>query len=248
MTIEEHVMPSIDVESTDTATILTLGAAGGRCQLTAELVAELTQAVAEAKHAPRPALVIRGTDGTFCVSDPATGSQGTSAQGAGAWRRGAVHELLTAIRSLRVVTIAVVDGDATGAGLALALSTDLRLATPAARLGCDADPNGTFGYGLPHLLMTLGGRGAATRMLLGDTLDATQAARVGLVDRVIDPASLDTELERLLDAVPDADHVSAVARVMRAAQELPPDEAIRFGDLVAEHTGPGSPEHPAKGA
>src|SRR5215471_13778611 len=88
--------------------------------------------------------------------------------------------------------IAEVNGPAAGAGFALALAADLRIAAESAsfamtfvRIGFIPDAGST--YFLPRLI---GSARAAEMMMLGDTVDAGQAMDLGLVSKVVP----DTEL------------------------------------------------------
>jgi enoyl-CoA hydratase/carnithine racemase len=89
--------------------------------------------------------------------------------------------------------IAAVNGPAAGGGLGLALVADIRLAAPEARfnaafvrIGLSAGDVGTS-WSLPRVV----GMGiAAELMLTGRFVDAQEAARIGLVNRVVDAGDL----------------------------------------------------------
>ncbi|MEK6709384.1 MAG: enoyl-CoA hydratase/isomerase family protein [Nitrospinota bacterium] len=88
--------------------------------------------------------------------------------------------------------IAAINGVCMGGGLEVALGCDLRVASAAATF---ATPEGKLGIipggGATQRLPRLIGRGWALEMLLmGETLDAEQALRIGLVTRVVAPADL----------------------------------------------------------
>ena len=102
------------------------------------------------------------------------------------------------IRTLEVPTIAAVNGPAIGAGLCLALACDLRYAAAGARLGVPFVKLGMHaGMGGTHLLPEVVGDAHARDLLLtGRVVDADEALRIGLVSRVLDPATfLDDVLE-----------------------------------------------------
>jgi enoyl-CoA hydratase/carnithine racemase len=95
---------------------------------------------------------------------------------------------LSGIRSLRVPVIAAVNGAAAGGGLALALAADIRLASPRAtftaafvKIGLSAGDLGTS-WLLPRLI---GPAAAAEFAYTAGKMDATQAERTGLVNRVL---------------------------------------------------------------
>jgi 2-(1,2-epoxy-1,2-dihydrophenyl)acetyl-CoA isomerase len=85
------------------------------------------------------------------------------------------------------VTLAVVNGPAAGAGLGLALSCDLRIASDQARLGTAYARVGYGGdYGTTWQLTRLVGQAKAKELFfLPDMISATEAHHIGLVNRVI---------------------------------------------------------------
>src|SRR5689334_5297366 len=102
------------------------------------------------------------------------------------------------VRRLEVPTIAAVNGAAIGAGLCLALACDLRYAASGAKLGVPFVKLGMHaGMGGTHLLPEVVGEAHARDLLLtGRVVDADQALRLGMVSRVLDPATfLDEVLE-----------------------------------------------------
>jgi enoyl-CoA hydratase len=84
------------------------------------------------------------------------------------------------------VTLAAIDGYALGGGLMLAVAQDLRIASDRARLGL---PEVTLGfnpaYGIARLLDIAGGASARDLLLTGRTVHASEALRMGLVNRVV---------------------------------------------------------------
>jgi enoyl-CoA hydratase len=100
------------------------------------------------------------------------------------------------IRSLEVPTIAAVNGAAIGAGLCLALACDLRYAATGARLGVPFVKLGMHaGMAGTHLLPEVVGEAHARDLLLtGRVVDAEEALRLGLVSRVLDPATFREEV------------------------------------------------------
>ena len=109
-----------------------------------------------------------------------------------------VNPAILALHGLRQPVIACVRGACAGLGLSLMAGCDLVLAgddarftTAYAAIGLSGD--GGASWFLPALL---GPRKAAELLLLADRFDATEAARLGLVNRVVPAAALETELER----------------------------------------------------
>ena len=101
-------------------------------------------------------------------------------------RRG--QEVFNRIERLPVAVIAAINGFALGGGLELAMSTDIRIAAPAARLG---QPEITLanvpGWGGTQRLPRLIGRGRALELILtGEPVDAARAYEIGLVNQLAD--------------------------------------------------------------
>ena len=99
-------------------------------------------------------------------------------------------------------TIAAVNGPAVGAGGSLALACDLRIASAAAsfglvfsRLGLVPDWGGT--YFLPRLI----GTGKALELILsGDIIEANEAVRLGIFNRVVPAEQLDGAAREMANA------------------------------------------------
>jgi 2-(1,2-epoxy-1,2-dihydrophenyl)acetyl-CoA isomerase len=89
-------------------------------------------------------------------------------------------------------TLAMVNGTAAGAGLALALACDLRIAASTAILTTSYINIALPGdLGVSHFLLQLVGAAKARElMFLSDKLDAEEALRLGLVNRVETPDAL----------------------------------------------------------
>ena len=89
-------------------------------------------------------------------------------------------------------TIAAVNGFALGGGCELAMSCHLRIASDKAKFGQPEVKLGIVpGYGGTQRLPRLVGKGRALELLLsGDMIDAQEAHRIGLVNRVVAPDEL----------------------------------------------------------
>jgi 2-(1,2-epoxy-1,2-dihydrophenyl)acetyl-CoA isomerase len=123
-------------------------------------------------------------------------------------------QVIATLYELELPVVAQIDGPCMGAGLALALACDLRVASDRAsfgavfhRVGLSAD------FGLSFLLPRAVGPSRACELLLtAEVLDATQAREAGLVQRVVPQAQLAEETlalcRRLADGPPLAQAVS----------------------------------------
>jgi len=97
----------------------------------------------------------------------------------------AFHGLLRRIDALPQVALAAVDGSCLGGGCELAASCDVVLATPRARFGQPEIDLGCFPPAAAVLLPRLVGRAAFELVLGGAPISAAEAARIGLVTRVV---------------------------------------------------------------
>ena len=98
--------------------------------------------------------------------------------------------LIENIRKVRRPVVAAVNGTAVGAGAVIALACDLRIASEKAKLGFIFPRVGLSGadMGAAYLLPRVVGLGRASELLfLGDVIDAQEALRIGLVNRVVAP-------------------------------------------------------------
>jgi enoyl-CoA hydratase/carnithine racemase len=104
------------------------------------------------------------------------------------------------MRSLKKPIIAAVNGIAAGAGAMLALASDLRIASDRAKFAFLFTKVGLSGadMGALYLLPRIVGQGKATELLfLGDTIDAPEAFRIGLANRVVKHETLLAEAYKL---------------------------------------------------
>jgi enoyl-CoA hydratase/carnithine racemase len=100
--------------------------------------------------------------------------------------------LMDRFAQLPQVTLAVLDGYALGGGLMLAVAQDLRIASDRARLGLPEVTLGfNPGYGVARFLDVVGGAHGRDLLLSGRTVHASEALRMGLVNRVVAPPTLE---------------------------------------------------------
>jgi enoyl-CoA hydratase/carnithine racemase len=145
---------------------------------------------------------------------------------------GAGRRVITAIRQMAKPVIASINGPASGAGCNLAFACDLRIASNTAtfsqsfaKVGLHPDWGGT--YFLPRLVTP---NKACEMFFLGESIDAAEAARLGIVNQVVVPEELENATlqlaERLRAAPPIALAAAKHAVYMSQAAEL--DEMLRY--------------------
>lgn len=161
-------------------------------------------------------VVLTGAGRAFCaggdVKDMAAGRDALGGRGDDG-HRSAAYLLYRGVETLRESqrgtsymlhtmpkpTIAMVNGHAVGAGLSLALACDLRIASDRAKFGTvfrNVGFSGDFGglYFLPRLV----GMGKARELYFtGEIIDAEEAYRIGMVNRVVPHDRLEEETMEL---------------------------------------------------
>jgi len=140
-------------------------------------------------------LVISGRGRAFCAGNDITEMATLSGEAAEALARRQAA-LMEHFARLPQVTIAAIDGYALGGGLMLAMAQDLRIASDRARLGLPEVTLGfNPGYGIARLLDVAGGGHGRDLLLTGRTVHASEALRMGLVNRVVAAATLGASAE-----------------------------------------------------
>jgi len=145
---------------------------------------------------------------------------------------GAGRRVITAIRSMTKPVLAAINGPAAGAGFNLALACDMRIASSNAtftqsfvKIGLHPDWGGT--YFLPRLVST---NKACELFFLGDSIDAAEALRLNLVNKVVAPEELEEATlqlaERLRAAPPIA--IAAVKQAVYESGSSDLDEMMRY--------------------
>jgi enoyl-CoA hydratase len=127
-------------------------------------------------------------------------------------------------------SIAAINGYALGGGCELALACTIRLASRTAKLGQPEVKLGILpGYGGSQRLARLCGKGVAHELVLsGEMISAEEALRIGLVNRVVEPAELIPAAEALAKKIM-ANAPLAVKFAMEAIEhgmEMPQEEGL----------------------
>ncbi len=183
---------------------VTLDRPGKLNALTFEAYADLRDLLAELPHrGDTRVLVIRGNGRAFCsggdVNEIIGATLAMSPDELLAFTRMS-GEVIREMRDCPVPVIAAVHGMAAGAGAVIALAADFRVCTPAARFAFLFTKVGLSGgdMGAAYLLPRLVGLGHATRLLmLGDTVNAEEAERIGLVSFLAEKDAFDDEVDAL---------------------------------------------------
>jgi 2-(1,2-epoxy-1,2-dihydrophenyl)acetyl-CoA isomerase len=149
-------------------------------------------------------LVITGAGEAFCAGGDFKDSfERGSGKSAEEWRqriRTGPNELVRILGASGKPVVASVNGVAVGGGATIALACDIRIASDRARFSFPFAKIGiTPEFGCTHLLPRTVGLGKAMELLLlADTIDAREAERIGLVNRVVPHEELAAATGRLV--------------------------------------------------
>jgi enoyl-CoA hydratase/carnithine racemase len=116
-------------------------------------------------------------------------------------------EIILAMRRCPQPIVALVNGAAAGGGFALALASDIRIATPMVRMSSAFIKVGLSAcdVGVSYLLPRLVGSSIASELMLtGRFIDAERAMRIGLVSEIVTPEDLPAAGERLANELLEA--------------------------------------------
>ena len=141
------------------------------------------------------------------------------------------QSVLAKLDHLAMPSIALINGYAFGGGLELALACTFRLAAPTAKLGFPEIKLGLIpGYGGTQRLPRLIGEARATELILtGRTVDADEAERVGLVNRIIDGDLIEAGKDFARQMTEFSLPVLGLARdAIRRAHDLPLHDGLQI--------------------
>jgi len=194
----------------DGVAVLTMNRPERRNAMSNPMMAAMAAALREAETSPEVrCVVLTGAGGAFCAGGDVKGMNERNTGGGGG-RRATLDEAIAAQRrsqrdtagklyAMPKPTLASLPGAAAGAGLSLALSCDLRIAsenavlvTSFARVGFSGDYGGTF-----FLTQLVGSAKARELYFLSERVDAKQAEQLGLVNQVVPEAALEEKTMEL---------------------------------------------------
>jgi enoyl-CoA hydratase/carnithine racemase len=164
---------------------LTLDRPEARNAIPAAGWAELADTIGLVERSDARLLVVTGAGGTFCAGADLADFAAIRADAAAIARfREEMRAALDRLRALAIPTIALIEGHCYGAGVALAMACDLRIAAPGALF---AITPAKIGISYPqedvHRLVALIGAGQAARLLFGgQAVGGEEAKRIGLVE------------------------------------------------------------------
>jgi len=210
--------------------------------LNAATIGELGAAIEEVQARDDvAAAILTGAGRAFVAGADISELTGISAlEGRRLARRG--QEIFRKFETSNKPTVAAVNGFALGGGCELAMSCQIRIASEAAKFGQPEVKLGLIpGYGGTQRLPRLVGRGRALQLLLtGEMIDAQEAYRIGLVNRVVPAdqllAAATAMIQQMLMNAPLG--LAACIDVVDRGLQLPLDDALaleasQFGVLIS---------------
>jgi enoyl-CoA hydratase/carnithine racemase len=149
-----------------------------------------------------------------------------------------VQRIALAVEDVGKPVIAAVNGAAVGAGMDLALMCDIRFAGTSARFSETYVRIGLVpGAGGCHLLPALVGRAKAMELLLGgEFVDAAEAHRIGLVNRVVPDHELEAEVDAFAARVAAASPL-AVTTIRQATRQADACDLRTSLAMISSHLG-----------
>lgn len=181
------------------------------------------------------AAVLRGAGGqAFVAGTDISQFQAFSSGEDGIAYEAKIDGFIAALETLRVPSMAVVEGYAVGGGLIIANACDIRIAAEGARFGVPIARtlgNCLSSANMRRLCATLGTAWVKRMLLLAEMPTAEQLAPLGYVETIASAAALDAEIERICGRL-----LSHAPLTMRAAREtirrLSHDPEADAGDLI----------------
>ena len=236
--------PNFCASVRDGVALITLNRPEARNAMSDRLTPALRTQIKERGEDPAVgAILITGAGTAFCSGGDVKGMGGRGPRGQMSfeerladlrWRQAGLTGALVAVRK---PTIAALPGAAAGAGLAIALACDIRIAarsafvsTGYARVGLSGD------YGIAWLLTrAVGSVRARELMFTAERVDAERCERIGLVNRIVADDKLQDEafafakslaegprvaLRNMKDNLDDALHIDYATALHREAERL----------------------------
>ena len=188
------------------------------------------------------AVVVTGNGGSFCSGvDLAVIEELQKRGDALAWKSllwNRIHRIAFTLERMDKPIIAAVSGPAVGAGMDMSLMCDMRFAGRSARF-CEgyirigAVPGDGGCYFLPRLV---GSAKALELFLSGEFIDAEEALRIGVVNRVYDDGELESQTQRFAERMV-AQSPLALRMIKRAVYESQDCDLRTALDMISSHMG-----------
>ena len=202
-TKSETTLPILLRDDRDGVTTLTLNRPAQFNSLSEEMLSDLQAALgAVANDASVRAVVIAGAGKAFCAGHDLKQMRANHSKAYMQKLFRQCGKVMMTISEMPQPVIARIHGIATAAGCQLVAMCDLAVAAEGARFAVSGINVGLFCATPSVALGRAMGRKQAMEMLLtGDFIDAAEAQRRGLINRVVPPEQLDAEVKKLTDSI-----------------------------------------------
>lgn len=230
--------PSLRIERRGHVTVLTLDRPERLNALDAGLREAIPAALAAAQADPEVRAVVitgvgRGFSSGVDLSGPRPATDDSPPPSTDPLDElGWVGRQALAVHGIDKPTIAAVNGVAAGAGMSLALACDLRVGSPRSRfrtvfLERNLSPDSGMSWFLPRIV---GYSRAADLIFTSRDVDAEEAYRIGLLDRLVDEAELLDAAVALAEQIATLPPVAmrSAKRVLQHNLEVDLEEALRY--------------------
>jgi enoyl-CoA hydratase len=236
-------LENVKAESRDGVLIVTVDRPKVLNALNDQTVGEIERVFLEARadESVRAIILTGGGEKAFIAgADIGELSKMTPLTGKDVARRG--QQVLNTIERMPKPVIAAINGFALGGGCEIALACHIRIASEKAKIGLPEVTLGIIpGYGGTQRMARLLGKGKALEMILtGDHITATEAERIGLVNKVVPAEELMKTAEEMARRIASRGPIavrSAIEAVMSgsdmAFEEGQAFEATLFGLLAS---------------
>jgi enoyl-CoA hydratase len=143
-----------------------------------------------------------------------------------------IYEAIDDVSRLEKIIVAVIDGDAIGEGLELALACDIRISSDRSRFALPDVAKGAIpsSGGTQRLPRLVGQAKALELILTANIIDAAEAFRIGLVQKLVPFKDFDKETDILIKKI--AEKAPIALRLCKEAvnkgMDLTSDQGLRF--------------------
>jgi enoyl-CoA hydratase/carnithine racemase len=196
------------IENRGPVRILTMNRPEKRNALNSELTEKLLEALSAAgKDDSIGCVVLTGAGQGFCAGADLSEFKGLQDPGAAEKRAELTMQLHLIFSKISKPIVTAINGAAMGGGAGLAIAGDMAVMAQGAKLGYPEAKHGIVAAIVMANLVRQAGRKAAFELVaLGEPIDAAQALRMGMVNKVVSPETL------LPEAITLAEKLAAVAR------------------------------------
>ena len=190
-------LEGVTIDETNGIAVVTLASGGSSNALSRGVLESLQAAIASPLVSEAEGVVLAAEGKAFCAGGDLSAIRRAldgDLEGELGRMLDLLHETIRAFRGLLVPTVAAVDGAAVGAGIALALATDVRVVGRSAifvpgYLQVGASPDGGASFFLARML---GAGYALSSFVLNRRFGADDLERLGLADEVVDDGTATT--------------------------------------------------------